>query len=108
MDEDKDMHFECIDKTRKWWEEVEGLNPQSCIMDWWTAGSKHSYIVDDTKKNEPKKKFGIYENAVRLDRYLQKNGLKGSIVNDRSLKKNGIKRTDLPIELIRSNVHPIK
>lgn len=75
------------------------------IIDWWTAGSRHSYVVEATKKTPKESELSTFEHLIKIDDFLQDLGMKGSVINEVNLKKFRIHDRKAPNGLIKDNVY---
>jgi hypothetical protein len=75
------------------------------IIDWWTAGSKHSSVVEAKQKTPKESELSTFEHLINIDRFLRDLGMKGSVINKNDLEKFRVKNLKSPNGLIKDNVY---
>ena len=75
------------------------------IIDWWTAGSKHSSVVEARQKTSKESELSTFEHLVKIDDFLRDLGMKGSVINEVDLGKFRIHDRKAPNGLIKDNVY---
>ena len=75
------------------------------MIDWWTAKSKHSSVVDVIQKTTKESELSTFEHLLKIDDFLQDLGMKGSVINEVDLGKFRIRDRKAPNGLIKDNVY---
>lgn len=75
------------------------------IIDWWTAGSKHSSVVEATQKTPKETEISTFEHILQIDNFLKDLGMTGSVINTIDLKKFRVQDLKAPNGLIKDNVY---
>lgn len=78
------------------------------IIDWWTAGSKHSSVVEPLHKTPKDPEISTFEHIIQIDHFLKDLGMTGSVINKIDLKKFKVRDLKAPNGLIKDNVYSIE
>ena len=78
------------------------------IIDWWTAGSKHSSVVKPLHKTPKETVTSAFEHLIKIDHFLKNLGMTGSVINKIDLKKFRVQDLKPPNGLIKDNVYSIE
>lgn len=78
------------------------------IIDWWTAGSKHSSVVEPLHKTPKETEISTFEHILQIDSFLKDLGMTGSVINKIHLKKFRVQDLKPPNGLIKDNVYSIE
>lgn len=78
------------------------------IIDWWTAGSKHSSVVESRQKTPKESELSTFEHLIKIDDFLRDLGMKGSVINEVDLERFRVKNLKSPNGLIKDNVYSLE